>query len=490
LAITTPPQEFTDRYRPLIGTDDWADFFAKLQQPLPAGLRYHSGRIDQAAFNQIAISLGWELSPVPWCQNGYWLRGERLEQSVSKSWPFFAGLVYLQESASMLPVRLLDAKPGENILDMSAAPGSKSTQIAQAMRGQGLLVANDKDHKRSKALVFNLEKYGSLNSVVTTYDGKELGNLLPEQFDRVLLDAPCSAEGAAQKDREYFRHWSPRTIEQLSKLQRALLLSAIKSCKVGGTIVYSTCTLAPEENEGNIDWLLREYSDYIEIDSITPGRNCPEASSGIVKWQGKDYLPEINNTLRLLPHRSGAEIFFVARLRKIASFRPTSEKQSVSRKHSTTHNPWLGDSKSIRKVLLPQIEERFGIAQSVFDHYRIATRQSDYWLVPAAIVGLPEALHVDRAGIPLARATRRDYRISFPFALNFGDLAVKNFVELNEQQMAQYISGQSPLLIAEQIETLSPGQVIVRYRGYSLGRALFSGKAQLKSQVKRAFVIL
>src|SRR3990167_11054259 len=175
------------------------------------------------------------------------------------------GAFYVQEAASMLPVALLDPKPGERILDMSAAPGSKTTQIAAKMQGRGVLIANDIQEKRLWTLKSALHRSGVTNVIVTKKGGQWFGKHMTERFNRVLCDVPCTAQGTVRKDSDALNYFGQENIEKMARLQGQLLEAAIHAAKVGGRIVYSTCTLTPEENEGTVLSVLEKYHDQLEI---------------------------------------------------------------------------------------------------------------------------------------------------------------------------------------------------------------------------------
>lgn len=237
------------------------------------------------------------------------------------------GYYYVQEIASMLPVIALKPKKDEVILDLCAAPGSKTSQLAAKMENTGTIIANDLKLGRMKILASNLERCGASNVIITKQDGIELckrlkraslkevygqGTLVPYQFDKILIDAPCSGEGTIRSTPKTLLMWNIKKIKSLSRLQKGLLAYAIEILKPKGEIVYSTCTHAPEENEEVIDFVLKKY-DNIKMEKIfIPVKTTP----GIKKWKDKEYLEDIKFTCRIYPHISNTEGFFIAKLRK------------------------------------------------------------------------------------------------------------------------------------------------------------------------------
>ena len=227
------------------------------------------------------------------------------------------GKIYIQNAASMIPTLALQPQPEEIILDMAASPGSKTTQIAMHMQNQGIIIANDKSPKRLFKLIDNLKRQHVTNVKTSAMPGEFLWKRYPEYFDKVLIDAPCTMEGRfTTQDPDSYKDWSPRKIKELSNLQKWMLRSAISCTKVGGTIVYSTCALSPEENEEVINWMLKKIGDAIQIEHIEIPRL--QGSRGLTQWKTKAYSPELAKTLRIYPSAL-MEGFFVAKIVKQAS---------------------------------------------------------------------------------------------------------------------------------------------------------------------------
>jgi 16S rRNA (cytosine1407-C5)-methyltransferase len=225
------------------------------------------------------------------------------------------GRLYLQSLSSMVPALVLAPEPGERVLDVSAAPGSKTTQLAALMQNRGHLLANDLNPLRVERLKYNLRVQGVSIAEVSQEDGRHLGRLYPEAFDRVLLDAPCSGEGLFDADSPAtYRQWSPANVRKLASLQRKLFNAAFQALRPGGTLVYSTCTLAPEENELVVAWALEEFAGRLET-AASP-LALPEATPALTEIDGRTLPPSIRQAFRILPSRT-FEGFFVCRFRKL-----------------------------------------------------------------------------------------------------------------------------------------------------------------------------
>lgn len=233
------------------------------------------------------------------------------------------GYYYIQELASMLPVIALKPKPNEIILDLCASPGSKTTQLASEMKNTGVIIANEVSLGRIKILASNLERCGVANTIITKKDGislcKRIKKYNPElRFDKILVDAPCSGEGTLRSSPKTYLMWNINTIRQLSGIQKKLLESALKILKPNGELVYSTCTHAPEENEGVLNYVLNseEFKDKIKIEKIPLPKEL-NFRQGIKKWQDKEYIEDVKYSCRIYPQDSDTEGFFIAKIKKL-----------------------------------------------------------------------------------------------------------------------------------------------------------------------------
>ena len=236
---------------------------------------------------------------------------------LGRSLEHLLGYYYVQEIASMLPVMALNPNPGEAILDLCAAPGSKTTQIAANMDNKGLLIANDLNIGRIRILATNLERCGVSNTVITRKQGFDLCKKLRQQgflFDKILLDAPCSGEGTLRSSKGTYEMWNIQSVKNLSNIQKALFASAIDILKVGGEIVYSTCTHSPEENEEVIDFILKKFEGKLKVETIKLPVKCRD---GVSKWDNKKYNKDVEKSCRIYPQDNDTEGFFVSKLKKI-----------------------------------------------------------------------------------------------------------------------------------------------------------------------------
>jgi 16S rRNA (cytosine1407-C5)-methyltransferase len=279
--------------------------------------RQQSVRINplKADYRQTVAALrrlGWQGEPVGWCPDG--LTVETGLQAIRDSELAANGHVYIQNAASWLPVLVLDPQAGETVLDVCAAPGGKTSHLAALAGNEAYITANDNSRPRLAKLRANLERLGVNNVEYTLYDATQLAHrLLDRQFDKILLDAPCSGEGmmSLQSDKD-FSSWSVAHIRRLQQLQKRLIAQAWQLLKPGGTLVYSTCTMAPEENEAVIDYLLRRNPD-AHINQIK--HELQNRVPPVISWNDKNFDEQVRFALRLVPSPE-IEAFFVCKIIK------------------------------------------------------------------------------------------------------------------------------------------------------------------------------
>lgn len=417
------PAAFRDRYSAIAP----GGFFDALDAGLPKTIRVNTLKSPISDFGKRAKGHGWDLQPLPWQPDGFVIDREDRTTPLGHSLEHFSGHMYIQEGASQIPPLVLDPQPGERVLDMAAAPGSKTTQIAARMENRGLLVANDLSVPRIKALSANLERVGTLNTIVTQLTGNRLGRFLPGYFDRILLDAPCTAEGTLAKSPDALIRWSEKSIQKLATLQSKLLAGAYGALKPGGTLVYSTCTFAPEENEGVVSELLKNHPD-AEVESFElPGLDL---APGLSAWRGEVYHPGVTNARRVWPGRERLEGFFIAKLRKGAGEEAPEPRRFNDRRYGETDvlaGEWLAD--------------RFGLPAGWADSLVIREKQTDRWLMT------PEAsefnrLPTVRRGLRIARTVTKGYKPTTDWCQIFGGQATTNIVQTNAAETTDYLAGQ------------------------------------------------
>lgn len=306
------PSPFQAKMKSLLGSN-FDDFMNSYHESPHAGIRVNTLKISNEQFREVSP---FKLEPVPWCPTGYYVGdGARPGRH-----PYYhAGLYYIQEPSAMSPVELLDVKPGDRVLDLCAAPGGKSTQIAAKLDGQGVLISNDLNPDRTKALAKNLEMCGVRNAIVLNEQPDRIAEAFPAYFDKILVDAPCSGEGMFRKDESMLKYWEESSPLVFAEMQREILMSAAAMLAPGGTLVYSTCTFSPEENEGMIAEFLEKHREFSVV-PIDPSSGFSPGESGWLERHGWKLTEKIQyqvaGTGRLWPHKVKGEGHFVAVLGK------------------------------------------------------------------------------------------------------------------------------------------------------------------------------
>ncbi|PYI56482.1 RsmB/NOP family class I SAM-dependent RNA methyltransferase [Paenibacillus flagellatus] len=318
------PQRFIERIREQLGPEAEA-FIGTYDEPRTQGLRLNplklggpaTGANGHESFRDELIRR-FGLTPVPWCRDGYYYD----EATKPGKHPYHqAGLYYIQEPSAMSAAELLDVQPGELVLDLAAAPGGKTTQIAGALAGRGLLVSNDIHPARAKILSENVERFGIANAVVTNASPDELAAKFSGAFDKIMLDAPCSGEGMFRKDPEAILEWSPDHVRMCAARQLDILDSAARLLKPGGTLAYSTCTFNREENEEALERFVERYPAFSVV-----------------------------RTERIWPHRHKGEGHFVALLRRQTDEEPASTAATSGRRDERCRRTDPAD-RSVREAM-------------------------------------------------------------------------------------------------------------------------------------------
>jgi len=292
------------RYREMLG--DPLPLLDGFERTPPDAIRCNFLRVNCMRLKRRLETRGFVLHPVLWCPHAYEVL--RKPYSLSSTPEHLDGWFYIQDAASTLPPLVLDPKPFERVADLAAAPGGKSTHLAQLMGNSGELYLFERRADRAKALMSNLERMEILNAKLVLGDAYDAPKHGP--FDKILLDAPCTGEGVIARDPSRKRSRLPRDLALMHRVQVALLDRAIESLKKGGEVVYSTCSIAPEENELVIDAILKKRSDVEVVDSGAAG------SPGVTRYLGWEF-PFAGKCRRLWPHIHRSEGFFVCKLRRV-----------------------------------------------------------------------------------------------------------------------------------------------------------------------------
>ncbi|WLS77142.1 16S rRNA (cytosine(1407)-C(5))-methyltransferase RsmF [Erwinia pyri] len=422
----TFPDPFLEQMRELLpDAADFDRFIAISQQPLRRSLRVNTLKISVADFLTLVAPYQWALTPIPWCEEGFWItRDDADKLPLGSTAEHLSGLFYIQEASSMLPVSALFAgcPQPETVMDVAAAPGSKTTQIAARMANSGAILANEYSASRVKVLHANLSRCGVSNTAMTHFDGRVFGAALPESFDAILLDAPCSGEGVIRKDADALRNWSLASTGEIAATQHDLIESAFHALKPGGTLVYSTCTLNRSENQQVIAWLQQAYPDCVEIEPL--GDLFPGAEQAVT--------PE--GFLHVFPQIFDSEGFFVARLRKLQSL----ERLPVPG-YKVGKLPFFPVKRAVQKDIA-EAAAKSGLGWNPETH-TLWERDKEIWLFPAAIEPLLGKVRFSRIGLKLAETFTKGYRWQHEAVIALARPEAENRFELTPAEAEEWYRG-------------------------------------------------
>jgi len=413
------PVEFLEKIQNLLEEKEYEEFIKSYELPRHFGLRVNTLKISVEEFLKISP---FELEPIQWTKDGFYYRAG---ENPGKHPYYYAGLYYIQEPSAMLPGAVIDAKPGENILDLCAAPGGKTVQIAAGMNGKGLLVANDINYNRVKALVKNIELCGVSNAIVTNDSPQNLSEKFGHFFDKILVDAPCSGEGMFRKDEAAAKSWGKYKCDLCSGMQRDILACVDKMLKPGGYLVYSTCTFSPEENEQMIEAFVKNNPDYeiIEVPKIAG------IADGRPQWAGNN--PELKKTARLWPHKLKGEGHFVALLNK---------KGGVAKASNTFDQSMLTSNSEVIDSF--RSFEKDNLNTTIEDNFIV--KGNNIYSLP---VKLPElsGIKIAKFGRYIGEALKGRFEPSHSFILSLKKDELKNVVDFdsNSSEIIKYLKGET-----------------------------------------------
>ncbi|MFH1365145.1 MAG: NOL1/NOP2/sun family putative RNA methylase [archaeon] len=310
---------FLERMKKILSNEeDFKNYLEILKKPILKSIRCNTLKISSEELKKRLEEKGWKIRQ-PWEEHPevMIIESEINPGELGNSLEHLLGYYYIQEIASMLSIIALSPKPNELFLDLCASPGSKTTQAASFMENKGTIIANEVSMQREKILASNLERCGVTNAIILKRDGETLCRRFKQReiyFDKILVDAPCSGEGTLRSTPKTYIMWNIKTVQGLPRIQKKLCESAFEILKKGGEMIYSTCTHAPEENEGVVDFILEKFKGQIEIKEIF----LPiKTRKGILSWNQKEHNKELTKCNRVYPQDNDTEGFFLAKFRRI-----------------------------------------------------------------------------------------------------------------------------------------------------------------------------
>ena len=444
------PESFKNRIKGQLG-EEYEAYLQSFQEKSRNGLRVNTGKLSPKEFERMSP---FGLQEVPWVPNGYIYEDER--PAVHPY--YYAGLYYLQEPSAMTPASLLPVEPGDRVLDLCAAPGGKSTELAARLQGKGVLVSNDISNSRAKALLKNLELFGARNILVVSEAPNKLTEYFRGYFDKILVDAPCSGEGMFRKSPAIMKNWEQYGTEYYHKLQQEILPQAVEMLKPGGYLLYSTCTFSPEENEGSVQEVLDAFPEMKLVDAIA-GRSCDYTGfdCGHPEWV-ENGSEELKKTIRLWPHKIAGEGHFIALFRK----EETAEAESSKAVGRMTGKPC---------ALSEETEEFLSLLGFGIPRERLQVKEERLYLLPELGVDT-KGLRLLRSGLFLGEMKKKRFEPSQALACALKKEEYENRYDLavDDPDVIRYLK-------CESIEIKKPckdGWVLVTVEGFPLGWGKYS----------------
>lgn len=444
------PQDFMDRMKQMLDADAYQNFISSYDNDKYQSLRINPLKVNKEAFLQ---SHPFHLTPVPWAEDGfYYEKGD----APGKHPYHQAGVYYIQEPSAMAPGAYLGAQPRERVLDLCAAPGGKSTQIAAAMEGEGLLVTNEIHPARAKILSENIERMGIPNALVVNETPQSLHKKFGCFFHRIMVDAPCSGEGLFRKQEDAYQEWSLDNVAMCGRRQDEIMEEAYHMLLPGGRMVYSTCTFAPDENEGSVSRFIYNHPDM----SLVKVEKYSGMGDGNPQWfdefatheNGEQAAEGLEDTIRLWPHLLHGEGHYVAVLQKAGDYEEDL------------------DYKVEKTFSYKEYKDFYQFAKDTFidttwvEQGKYLTFGDQLYLVPEELPTL-KGLKVLRPGLHLGTLKKNRFEPSHALALWLKPDMVKSVCALTAQdeRIGNYLKGAT---IESQGEK---GWQLVTVDGYSLG---------------------
>jgi len=475
------PENFKTHYINRLGYDRAQQFFESCIIPLRKSFRVNTLRYPVQVLREYAHKYEWTLSPIEWCSTGFFLERDisGYQNSIGNSIPHALGGMYVQEASSMIPVEALFhghenlSFVGKKVGDLTASPGSKTTQIAEKMKGQGILLANELSSSRLKALYSNIERCGVSNAVITHYEAGNLCSLLSETFDFLLLDAPCTAEGTIRKDPNALKNWSPEDALRIANIQKKLIVEAFRSLKPGGEMVYSTCTLADEENKDIVNFLRDTFPESVEVISLKD------------LFTGAEKAVTSEGYLHVWPEIFDTEGFFVAKIKKVNSVKSSDPFpkgkfssfpfEKALPKESQDRNQYFSEEWG---CILPK-------------HMEWWKRGREWWLFPEGIKDIVRYIKADRIGVKMGELHSKGWKTDYQCISCFGNQFTRNTYSVSTQEVQEVFQGKNlifPCTDQDKVSKKFSKEKVIQYNSVSVSIGKQNQKGEWKNQLPRSLM--
>lgn len=479
------PSSFCERIEQIVPAGERDDFFQYSTEPLPRTIRLSFSQEKKA------LPSDWTLKPAEFLDRVYFIdrpEASRKTSPLGKTLEHFSGKMYIASLSSLLAAQVLGVETGEKVLDLCAAPGSKTTFLAEKVGPEGGVIANELSATRIKKLASNIDRMGMANTVICHNDGTSMYHFLDQEFDKILLDAPCSSEGFGRKSSDFFAtQWSEKKIYECAKLQKKLIISAFNMLRLDGEMLYSTCTGAPEENEAVVQFLKDTYPDQVEILPIDLG-NIPH-TPGLSEFSTHKFDDEVSkNVRRLFPHMRSeswdSESFFLAKIRKKSPLKRSSALKTFSDQDLKRL------SKNQTAEIVTKIFKRFGIPKSLFSSYVFLEKKGDIFLSSASAYSFAKKNKYQRVGLKIFDKHENPTN---EFAFHFGVHAKKHIISLSEEQKKRYLSGYDlsfdEPVSPENQKGFCANVFFLRFDSFCLGWGKHIKPTKIKNKLDRHYVM-
>lgn len=450
------PVAFEQKMKEMLGAD-YDNYLASFSRDSYQGLRVNTAKLSVGRFQDLSPC---QVSPVSWCSNGFYYDKE---DKPAKHPYYFAGLYYIQEPSAMVTAGFLPVEKGDVVLDLCAAPGGKSTELAAKLDGTGLLVSNDISASRAKALLKNLEVFGAGNILVTSEPTNVLAKHFPAFFDKILIDAPCSGEGMFRRQSSMVKAWESNGVGMFAGLQRSILKEAVSMLKPGGMLIYSTCTFSKEENEQSVEYLL-SLDDSLHLSELPM---VDGFDMGHPEW-GLEKLPELKKCRRLWPHRVEGEGHFVALVEKAEQGMNAflSQEKEQDRRDIRKAAPFVFSRERISKEASDFIKS----IDVSFDMNRFDVQGERIFYIPEEMPDV-RGLRILRCGLYMGDMKKNRFEPSQSLAMFLKKQQFPNVFDMpvSDERVVRYLKGETIELTQEEEKKLKDGICLICVEGFSLG---------------------
>lgn len=431
------PSAFIEKYQSLLGERESTAFLTSLQQPAQNGFRLNPKKSPLP----VRQDLQQNQDAIPWSMTGYYghIAGQDIRQ--------VSGTIYSQEPSAQAVAVLANPKPGAKVLDLCAAPGGKTTQLAALLDETGVLIANEIDQRRAHILSENVERFGYSNVIVTNETPQKLAEIWPHYFDVVVVDAPCSGEGMFRKDPQAISYWHSKYPQECQSRQRAILRAAMSMLAPQGNLVYSTCTFAPEEDEANVAWLLESGAFVVESSSTL---EQTQISHGRPQWA--DNNEQLRQTYRFWPQNIPGEGHFIAKLHAVDKMPALAQGFQSSRKR-----PAKKKSHHLRPLNKKErvnwqtwIQSQLQIQPRWLQDKQIVVDRDQYYALPSELA-LPQlsAMRCLRRGLWLGTARKGRFIPNHALVMALPQQSWRQVIAIDHEQYQHFCHGETLTITAD-----------------------------------------